>query len=103
MLIAQDFERFQKIMSRMHSNISELQEINKDVLLGKKNTNCLSCNKGKDGFEKTLNIKGTDGRLYHGSQEPTKSQSFYKQRLDDNNSETTRVVVDFNLQSGTDI
>ena len=68
------------------------------MLLGKKNTNCLSCNKGKDGFEKTFNVKGTDGKLYFGSQEPTKSTSYYKNnRLEDNNSETTRVVVDFNL------
>ena len=51
MLLAQDFETFQKVMNKMHSNITELQEVNKDVLLGKKNVNCLSCNKGKDGFE----------------------------------------------------
>jgi len=104
MLIAQDFERFQKIISKMHSNINELQEINKDVLLGKKNTNCLSCNKGKDGFGNTVNVKGKDGKLYFGSQDNTKSQSWYRNnRQEDNNSETTRVVVDFNLNSGTDI
>jgi hypothetical protein len=45
-------------MSKVHKSVIELQEVNKDVLLGKKNTNCLSCNKGKDGFEAMSHVTG---------------------------------------------
>ena len=51
----------------MHRSICELQEVNKDVLLGKKTVNCLSCNKGNDGYEALSHVKGQDGRLYVGS------------------------------------
>jgi len=64
LLLAKDFETFQKVLNKMHQSIVELQEINKDVLLGKKNVNCLSCNKGKDGFEAIQHVKGQDGKLY---------------------------------------
>jgi hypothetical protein len=50
-LLAQDFETFQKVINKMHKSIIELQEVNKDVLLGKKSVNCLSCAKGNDGYE----------------------------------------------------
>ena len=51
-------------MSKMHQSIIDLQDINKDVLLGKKNPNCLSCNKGRDGFENVGHVQGQDGKLY---------------------------------------
>jgi hypothetical protein len=51
----------------MHKSICELQEVNKDVLLGKKSVNCLSCNKGNDGYEALQQFKGKDGKLYVGS------------------------------------
>ena len=35
-------------------------------MLGKKSANCLSCNKGNDGFEARANVVGRDGRLYVG-------------------------------------
>ena len=41
--IASDFETFQQAINRMHSVVLELQEANKDVLVGKRNVNCLSC------------------------------------------------------------
>lgn len=50
----------------MHKSICELQEVNKDVLLGKKSVNCLSCNKGNDGYEALQHVKGQDGKLYVG-------------------------------------
>jgi hypothetical protein len=43
--------------------VVELQEANKDVMLGKRNTNCLSC--GVDSMA-NKNIVGTDGRYYRG-------------------------------------
>lgn len=54
----------------MHHVVLEIQEANKDVLLGKRNVNCLSCGI-KDG-EKVPNstfntINGKDGRIYRGS------------------------------------
>ena len=48
----------------MEQSIVQLQEINKDVLLGKKNANCLSCSKMNDNFENQQQIPGKDGRLY---------------------------------------
>ena len=66
LLLAKDFKAFQKVISRMHQSIIELQEVNKDLLLGKKSANCLSCNKGNDGFEARANVVGRDGRLYVG-------------------------------------
>lgn len=44
--IAADFESFQHAFNKLHSAILELQEANRDVLLGKRTTNCLSCGKG---------------------------------------------------------
>lgn len=48
----------------MHYSIIDLQEINKDVLLGRRNANCISCSKGVDGYEIIKNVQGQDGRLY---------------------------------------
>ena len=48
----------------MHYSLIDLQEINKDVLLGKRNANCISCAKGQDGYEVIKNVQGQDGRLY---------------------------------------
>jgi hypothetical protein len=38
--------------------------VNKDVLLGKKSLNCLSC--GKDELMPPLPMTGSDGRVYMG-------------------------------------
>ena len=43
MAIAQDFETFQTAINKMHAVVIELQEVNKDVIVGKRNLNCLSC------------------------------------------------------------
>lgn len=42
----------------------ELQEANKDVLVGKRNFNCLSC--GQDNVSKNI-VTGKDGRCYRGN------------------------------------
>jgi hypothetical protein len=49
----------------VHTAIVELQEANRDVLLGKRTTNCLSCGKGGDG--PNSQIMGKDGRVYKGT------------------------------------
>jgi len=49
----------------MHTVVLELQEANRDVLLGKRNLNCLSCGV-KDDKQAELTT-GTDGRLYRGN------------------------------------
>lgn len=51
----------------MNKSIVELQDCNKDVLLGKKNVNCLSCNKGTFQAETVQHVKGKDGHFYVGS------------------------------------
>ena len=66
LLLAQDLETFQKFMNRQQKSIAELQEVNKDVLLGKKNISCLSCNKGEDVRRPIQHVKGQDGKLYWG-------------------------------------
>lgn len=48
----------------MHQAIVELQDANRDVLVGKRTTNCLSCGKGGAGGE--AQIMGKDGRVYKG-------------------------------------
>lgn len=56
----------------MHVVMLELQEANKDVLVGKRNFNCLSCGI-KDGesqpFQPKIKsaVQGNDGRLYRGN------------------------------------
>lgn len=55
----------QHAINRMHTVVLELQEANRDVLLGKRNLNCLSCGV-KDDKQAELTT-GTDGRLYRGN------------------------------------
>ena len=45
----------------MHLSVKELQEVNKEVLLGKKRLNCLSC--GKTENKDTI-APGLDGKIY---------------------------------------
>ena len=49
----------------MHQVMLELQEANKDVLLGKRNVNCLSC--GVTDASAANVTTGKDGRVYRGS------------------------------------
>ena len=46
--IANDFETFQQAINKMHVSVIELQEANKDVLIGKRKLNCLSCGTDKN-------------------------------------------------------
>jgi hypothetical protein len=46
--MAADFETLQLALNKMHQAIVELQDANRDVLLGKRTTNCLSCGKSGD-------------------------------------------------------
>ena len=48
-------------MTQIHTSVYALEEANKEVLLGKRKLNCLSC--GKDEAKQT-NIIGDDGRVY---------------------------------------
>ena len=66
--IAQDFETFQTAINKMHSVVIELQEVNKDVIVGKRNLNCLSCGikDGQSTGAGASNINGKDGRIYRG-------------------------------------
>ena len=38
-----DFTTSQKAINHMHRNVMHLQELNRDVMVGKRNTNCISC------------------------------------------------------------
>lgn len=59
-LIAQDLQTLQKILNKISKSILELQEVNRDVLLGKKDPTCLSCNNKRDDHSVTK-IRGNDG------------------------------------------
>lgn len=59
--MASDFETFQLAINKLHSSIMELQEANRDVLLGKRTNNCLSCGKGGESGNQVM---GRDGRMY---------------------------------------
>ncbi len=63
--MASDFETFQMAINKIHQAIVELQEASRDVLLGKRATNCLSCGKGGDTGQ---TVKGKDGKLYKASE-----------------------------------
>lgn len=78
----------QKAMNHMHRNIVYLQDINREVMVGKRNSNCISCGVGpkttSDGqrfntsmphgsraasetignYESINHVQGYDGRLY---------------------------------------
>ena len=71
MAIVADFETFQAAVNRIHAVMLELQEANKDVLVGKRNLNCLSCGikEGQSSVAPTAHstIHGRDGRIYRGN------------------------------------
>lgn len=62
--IAKDFETFQSAINKMYGVMIELQEANKDVLLGKRKFDCLSC--GPVDYKQI--VQGTDGKVYRADQ-----------------------------------
>ena len=44
--------------------IKILEHGNREVLLGRRNGNCISCSKSKDGYEAIKYKDGKDGKLY---------------------------------------
>lgn len=85
----------------MHVVMLELQEANKDVLVGKRNFNCLSCGV-KDGesqpFQPKIKsaIQGNDGRLYRGNlaelTEVAPSHKRYQSRVASAHPRANRIV-----------
>lgn len=73
-------------------------EVNQDVLLGKKTTTCLSCNNGKETFDKVFTVKGKDGKMYFGGNEQSR-----KNTKEDTISDKKKFQVDFNLKSQRDV
>ena len=49
-LITTDFSLAVKAINKMNSRLMELSDINRDVLIGKRNANCISCSKMQDDF-----------------------------------------------------
>src|SRR3569833_479033 len=68
--MAADLETFQLAINKLHFGLQELQEANREVLIGKRTINCLSCGKGGDNYS---TIKGRDGREYKGSDQSTQA------------------------------
>lgn len=70
-LMISDFWQFQKAINQMHKNILHLQDLNKDVMVGKRNANCISCGTGpskEELYGSLKHVTGNDGKLYvsHG-------------------------------------
>ena len=59
--MATDFQVVQTALGQVNSQILELQEVNKDVLVGKKRLNCLSCGTMPERQEQMI---GSDGQMY---------------------------------------
>ena len=69
--LATDFETFTMALNKLHSALVDLQDANRDVLLGKRSTNCLSCGKGNEAASHSF--VGKDGKLYKGDLKVTAS------------------------------
>lgn len=53
-----------KSMVDIVKRIKILEHSNREVLLGRRNGNCISCSKMKDGYEAIKYKNGKDGKLY---------------------------------------
>lgn len=52
----------------MHLSLKELQEVNKDVLMGKKRLDCLSCGHDKkNDVNNVIGKMGQDGKMYRAT------------------------------------
>ena len=66
-LMINDFWNFQKAINQMHRNITQLQDLNTDVMVGKRNSNCISCGTGPSAqelYNPLKHVTGNDGKLY---------------------------------------
>ena len=66
------------------NQINQIYDRQKEVLVGKRNVNCLSC--AKEPGQK--HGSGSDGRLYHGMQNKNKDGSPKKGGIDDDSDKT---------------
>jgi len=60
--LADDLNSLTGVLTKMKAGLLDLQEANKDVLLGKKTFNCLSCGTN-DGLP-SKNFLGKNGQMY---------------------------------------
>ena len=58
-----DIENFHGALSQIYKTVVELQEAHREVLVGKKSLNCLSCGKG----DNNQGMIGRDGKVYKGN------------------------------------
>jgi len=63
--LASEFSITLKQFHKMSSRVDQLSEINRDILIGRRNTNCISCAKGmEEKYEPMKQVTGADGKLY---------------------------------------
>lgn len=62
MSIVNDLKQFHTVINKMVSSMSVLEEANKDILLGKRRIDCLSCGPGTAHTENTTLSKNTFDR-----------------------------------------
>jgi len=94
-------EMHKTIIGKLHKGVNELQLVNQDALVGKKNMNCLSCGKGELKLidrPKSV-IKGRDGKVYVASDSPKQNLTFgdfsgldFDPSSVDNINQTSRIV-----------
>ena len=62
-----DIENANSAFNKMFKEVDSLKEANRNVLMGKKSINCLSCGWGNTNFVPSMPmVKGADGRPYKG-------------------------------------
>lgn len=66
LLVGQDLDTVQKVLNRMNKSIAELQDVNKDALIGKIGATCLACNNDREDPDKKHTLVGYDGKPYYG-------------------------------------
>ena len=73
-----DLENANGAFNQMFEDVSELKEANRNVLMGKKSVNCLSCGRGDAKFVPAkAELKGGDGRMYKARE---KNQSPFEEK-----------------------
>lgn len=66
-----DFWQFQKAINHMHKQLVDVTASTKEVAVGKRNANCISCGAAKEVPQRPV-IEGKDGQHYFGQDEKVK-------------------------------
>lgn len=60
-----------KVIQKINRDVVDLKGINNDVLIGKRNANCLVCSKAQPHDRLHQHAQGSDGRVYQSIYDPS--------------------------------